>query len=106
MCFDQQERLQNIADFCQISANRFINHANLHFLMKEVYYPSIERICEYNVLSLAITKSKKADKSLLVSKQKLFEVLESCKKSEGDSYDKSIILLKGIIQKHPFASGN
>ena len=74
--------------------------------MKEVYYPSIERICEYNSLSLAITKSKKADKSLLVSKQKLSEVLELCKKSNGDSYDKSIILLSGIIQKHPFASGN
>ncbi len=74
--------------------------------MKEKYYPSIERIFEYNTLSLAITQSKKADKSFLVSEEKLASVLNLCKKLEGDLYDKSIILLKGIIQKHPFASGN
>ena len=27
-------------------------------------------------------------------------------KTEGNIYDKAVILLKGLIQKHPFASGN
>ncbi len=34
------------------------------------------------------------------------EVIEGCKEVEGDIYDKAVFLLKGLIQKHPFASGN
>ncbi len=103
-----QDRIITLWDYYSIDSlsYRFINEVSIDLSMKEIYYPSIERICEYNMLSLAITKSKRADKSFLASKEKLFNVLDLCKKSEGDLYDKSIILLKGIIQKHPFVSGN
>jgi death-on-curing family protein len=32
--------------------------------------------------------------------------LAECENKEGDLYDKAIVLLKGLVQKHPFASGN
>lgn len=32
--------------------------------------------------------------------------IANSKKIKGDYYDKATILLKGIAQKHPFASGN
>ena len=32
--------------------------------------------------------------------------LKDCVIYEGDIYDKAVVLLKGLVQKHPFASGN
>lgn len=32
--------------------------------------------------------------------------MDDCEEYEGDIFDKAVILLKGLIQKHPFASGN
>ncbi len=69
-------------------------------------YPSVQKIIEFNVLALNLIKAKKADKPELKSRQKLVGVLEECKKSHGDVFDKSVILLKGLVQKHAFASGN
>ena len=74
--------------------------------MKNMYYPTVARIQEINLLVLSFIKVKKADEPKLLSASKLYDVLSACEETEGDVHDKAIILLKGIIQKHPFASGN
>ena len=71
-----------------------------------MYYPTVARIQEINLLVLSFIKVKKADEPKLLSASKLYDVLSACEETEGDVHDKAIILLKGIIQKHPFASGN
>jgi len=73
---------------------------------RKVVYPTIEKIIEYNIIVLNLIKVKKADKPEVLSRQKINETLEECMKTEGNIYDKAVILLKGLIQKHPFASGN
>ena len=74
--------------------------------MKEIYYPTADKIIELNLLSLNIIKAKKGDKAELLAYQKLKTVVAECKNLKGDIYDKAAVLLKGIVQKHPFASGN
>ena len=69
-------------------------------------YPTTEKIIEYNLLALELIKVRKADKAEVLSKSKITEVISECEDTKGDVYDKAIILLKGFIQKHPFASGN
>ena|SRR3989344_4440806 len=69
-------------------------------------YLSKERIIELNLLVLTIIKVKKADTHKVGNVSKLIKVLDLCKKSSGDIYDKAIILFKGIINEHPFVSGN
>lgn len=72
----------------------------------KIIYPPAEKIEELNLLVLALIKVKKSDKPELLSTLKLVAVLNECTSLEGDIYDKAVVLLKGIIQKHPFASGN
>ena len=74
--------------------------------MAEIYYPTPEQIIEYNVLVLEFIKVKKADKPAVLSKSKITEVIRNCEDRDGDIYDKATSLIKGLIQKHPFASGN
>lgn len=69
-------------------------------------YPSVEKIIELNLLALSVINVKKADQAKVLNKSRLLEVVENCRSFEGDLYDKAIVLLKGIIQRHPFASGN
>lgn len=73
---------------------------------KEVKYPTEDKIIEYNVLALTIIKVKKADQAGVLSLGRLSSIIKNCKELEGDLYDKAVCLLKGIIQLHPFASGN
>ena|SRR3989338_9026242 len=74
--------------------------------MKKIIYPTPEKIIEYNLLILSIIKVKKADKPEVLSRNSIKESIEECKKVKGNIYDKSVILLKSLVQKHPFASGN
>ncbi|MBI4146473.1 type II toxin-antitoxin system death-on-curing family toxin [Candidatus Woesearchaeota archaeon] len=74
--------------------------------MVEINYPAVEHIIEFNHLALALVKVKKADKPVVLSKPKLHEIVEECEKAQGEVYDKAVVLLTGIIKKHPFASGN
>jgi death-on-curing family protein len=74
--------------------------------MSEFVYPTAERLVEYNFLALEFIKVKKADQPKVLSYSKLNRVIADCEKKEGDLYDKAAVLLKGLIQKHPFASGN
>jgi death-on-curing family protein len=72
----------------------------------KIIYPTPEKVVEYNLLVLNLIKVKKGDKPELLSKQKLVDTLNSCKNLKGDIHDKAGHLLAGLIQKHPFASGN
>ncbi|MBC8500995.1 MAG: type II toxin-antitoxin system death-on-curing family toxin [Nanoarchaeota archaeon] len=72
----------------------------------KIIYPSVDKIIEYNLLVLNIIKVKKADKAKVLSIKHIYDVIEECEEIKGDIYDKAIILLKGLIKKHPFASGN
>ncbi|MFH1696139.1 MAG: type II toxin-antitoxin system death-on-curing family toxin [Candidatus Micrarchaeota archaeon] len=71
-----------------------------------VEYPSVDKIVEFNLLALSVIKVKKSDSAKLLSKVKIFDVVDSCKSFKGDLYDKAVVLLKRIIQVHAFASGN
>ena len=71
-----------------------------------IKYPTPERIIEYNILALELIKVKKADQPKVLSLPRIKEILEACENNPGDIYDKAVILLKGLVQKHPFASGN
>lgn len=74
--------------------------------MKKIIYPTPEKIIEYNLLVLNILKVKKADKAEVLSHRKIVEIIDECKDMRGDIYDKAVFLLKSLIRKHPFASGN
>jgi len=74
--------------------------------MAEIVYPTSDRIIEYNYLALQFIKVKKADQPKVLSYSKINDVLNDCKNKVGDIYDKAAILLKGLVQKHAFASGN
>jgi len=76
------------------------------YMPNNLKYPTPEKVIEYNVLSVTLIKAKKADSAKVLSMAKIREVVEDCKAKEGDVYDKAVILLKGLIQKPPFASGN
>ncbi len=73
---------------------------------KKIIYPTVEKIIEYNLLVLKLIKIKKADTAKVLSKAKIIEIIFECEEGNVDIYDKAICLLKGLIQKHPFASGN
>lgn len=76
--------------------------------IKEILYPSIEDIIEINKRVLQEIKVKKADRSrlMLSGRQILESMFRDVEANEGDVFDKAVILLKGIIQRHPFESGN
>ena len=71
-----------------------------------VEYPSIEKIIELNILALTVIKVKKADSPKVLSRLKIHDILDECKQAEGYIYDKATALMKGLVQKHAFASGN
>jgi len=74
--------------------------------MKGITYLTPEKIVRLNEVALSSYYIKKADKPEVLSYSRIIEILDECKLDKGDLYDKAVILLKGIIQRHPFASGN
>lgn len=58
------------------------------------------------MLILNSIRIKKSDKSEVLSYKKIADIIEARKKLQGDVYDKAVFLLKNLVQKHPFASGN
>ena len=73
---------------------------------KDIIYLTTQEIIEFNVLSLSLIKTKKADKSEILSYQKIQDIVTGCEQLEGNIYDKAVYLLKNTIKKHAFASGN
>lgn len=65
-----------------------------------------KEIIEYNKLALKSIKVKKADKHEILNEYAISHIVAQCKAMEGDAYDEATCLLKNLIQKHPFASGN
>ena len=74
--------------------------------MVDITYPTAEKIIEYNVLALKLIKVKRADQPKILNNQRIISIIDETKNTEGDIYDKAVVLLKGLIQQHPFASGN
>lgn len=74
--------------------------------MVSIKYPSAEKIIEYNILSLKFIRVKKADQPKVLSYLKIVNIIDKTKETKGDIYDKAVVLMKCLIQKHPFASGN
>ena len=74
--------------------------------MINIYYPSEDKIIELNILALTLIKIKKGNVPKLLNYKKLSNILEDCKNKEGDIYDKAVVLFKGLIKGHVFASGN
>ena len=73
--------------------------------MKTIY-PDPEKIIEFNILTLNLLRIKKADKAEVLSYKKLIDISEECKSIDGDIYDKAVYLLKALVRRHAFASGN
>ncbi len=71
-----------------------------------INYPTIDDIIFTNSKVLSEVKVKRADAHKVLSREKIRAVLEFSEKHKGDVFDKAVVLLKGLIQKHPFASGN
>ncbi|MCR4369067.1 MAG: Fic family protein [archaeon] len=69
-------------------------------------YPSFDKIVELNVLALNLIKVKNKDAAKVLSSSKILAVINECKNFEGAVYDKAVILLKGLVVAHAFASGN
>ncbi len=69
-------------------------------------YPSVEDVISANAKVLSEIKVKKADTHEVLSRRKITEVLESVVADNGGLHDKAAKLLKGLLQAHPFASGN
>ena len=69
-------------------------------------YPTPEMIIRYNEIALKNIVVKKADRPEVLSYGAIERVILECKTIDGDIYDKAVCLLKGLVQKHPFVSGN
>lgn len=74
--------------------------------MKEIQYPTPEKIVEYNILILSLLKVKKGDEAKVLGLKRIYDCIEECKQKDSDVYDKAAVLLTGLVKKHPFASGN
>ncbi len=72
----------------------------------DIIYPSPEMIFRYNKLVLKNVRVKKADRAEVISYGALEKVVFECKIIDGDIYDKAVCLMKGLIQRHAFESGN
>ena len=75
-------------------------------MAKDIIYPTPEKIIEYNLLALTLIKVKKADQPKVLNYHSIVHAIEDCKKLDGDMYEKAVCLLKELVQRHPFASGN
>lgn len=74
--------------------------------MKDLVYLDEEIIIQLNIDALKLFETKKGDSHKLLSYSKLHNAVLICEEFEGDFYDKAVILLKGIVKAHAFASGN
>ena len=69
-------------------------------------YLTLEEVTAINKEVLAEIKAKKADSFKVLSSMKISKLLEAVEANTGDIYDKAVVLLKVLVQEHPFASGN
>lgn len=74
--------------------------------MGEIKYLNLNVIEQLNKIAIKLFKQKKGDSHEFVSASKILKVMKECEDIEGDIYDKAIVLFKGIVKSHSFASGN
>ncbi len=74
--------------------------------MSEHRYLDSEKLARVNELVLREIKVRKADRPRVLSRAKLENISTRVRETEGDLYDKATALIIGLIQGHPFASGN
>ena len=55
-------------------------------MAKEIAYPAIEKIIEYNALALALLRVKKADKPEVMSRQKIRDAIGQFIDSKQDNH--------------------
>ena len=70
-----------------------------------VVYPSVDKVIEFNALSLSVISVKKSDAAKVLSVSKVEGAIEACRKAKGTIFDKAVVLLKELVQAHAFASG-
>lgn len=73
---------------------------------KEIIHLKAQEIIEFNILSIDLIRVKKADKSEVLSYQKILDIVSGCEELDTIVYGKAGYLLKNIIKKHAFGSGN
>lgn len=73
-----------------------------------IKYPSVDDVIEVNKNVLKEIKVRKADRSALMPSGRtiLERIVDDIKGTGTDVYDKAVTLLKGLLQRHPFESGN
>lgn len=69
-------------------------------------YLTTDEIVRINEKSIKDIKVKKSDKHEVLSREKINGVISRCKKIRGDDYSKASCLIKGLVESHPFSSGN
>lgn len=74
--------------------------------MTMINYLIEEQIVQINKEVLNEIKVKRADSFKVLSWLKLRKVLQEVECQGQDVFDKATLLLKGLAQEHPFASGN
>ena len=74
--------------------------------MKELFYLDEDLIIKLNKDAIKLFGVKKGDKHELLSFRKLSKAVNDYESFEGDFYDKAVMLLKGIVKAHAFASAN
>ena len=72
----------------------------------DIVYPTVQELIEFNVIVLDSIKIKKADQNKVLSYQKIKNIIEGVKISDGDIYDKATYLMRQTVSQHAFASGN
>jgi len=73
-----------------------------------ITYPSQKDMLEINKIVLEEIRVQKADRYGLMpsGKETIRNLIRRMKSAKGDIFDKTVVLLKGIIRQHPFMSGN
>src|SRR3989338_4544211 len=69
-------------------------------------YLDYDEIVAINREVITTIKAKKADAFKVLGALKIRNALEAVESAKGDVYDKAVVLLEGLVQEHPFASGN
>lgn len=68
--------------------------------------PNYDSIVSLNKIALVLYPDKKSDQHEVLNEKKIRRIVNDMTKSEGDIYDRMIVLLRGLTTQHPFASGN
>jgi death-on-curing family protein len=76
--------------------------------MAQPKYPTVDDLIEINRRVLNQIRVRKADRPALIigGRAVLANIMGDVKNTKGDVFDKAVVLLKGIIQRHRFESGN